>query len=141
MRCGMKYKLLATTDTPHCCDFCGFNELKKTYICEDLDGNKVYFGSSCVTKALKLSIKDVEKEIKYKNECKRQSYIDLVKFVDSELEKTAEAINLQKFFDLGYNYGHPDETDKPISSLPEYELYVLKKVEMYKENKIGIYND
>lgn len=59
----MKYRYLGITDERDACDCCGRTNLKRTVVL-DIDGEVVYFGTTCAARALKVPAAEVRKGAK-----------------------------------------------------------------------------
>lgn len=121
-------RIIGFTDSINVCECCGKANLKGTY-CIELDGEELYYGSTCAFKNHGLSI-DEQKELKTKftKAQKNQKLYDL--HIKPLKEKLSEL--LQNSFDIEYEKLHTYSKNKYDSWVNEYNRVIELRCKKYK---------
>jgi hypothetical protein len=122
------YRIVGISDEVITCECCGRDNLKKTIVVMDLEGNERYFGSNCASKYLKVKSKEVNERVRELEVAKKQKEKELKeeinKFINSH-PVTKQVWNEQK-----------EANEKNISFKQRQEMGLIKRwLEMDKRVK------
>lgn len=101
-----RYRMLGSEEAPVVCDFCKKKHVQRYWAVEDtLTGEVLRCGSSCIRRALQVTTKEFNYEIKEVRQLVHVRYFDLSR----DLEKQAEAARVAWRQSVGKVCGFPPE--------------------------------
>lgn len=104
-----RYELLGIEEIECVCDFCGKREISISYTVRDMEtSNILHFGSSCIKKALRVTTKDINNELKSKISEIRAHYMPRINALDDQGNALAD--RWREY--IGISSGFPPEGHK-----------------------------